>query len=179
MSRALKTYQFCYSIDGIFTELPTYITVKARDLRAATKAARRELKRKTDHYSAAYWEYEGPMGGPYKPVYHPYRRTGGHLYLPGHEVKPIKPRTPEQRVKDREVWDKLVVPMMAKLGPDPFGPIRKAIEDAPVIAELFSKTTFDYGAVPSIPLVFTSPMPRHLWPHSRDSKRIDNPHSWI
>ncbi len=61
--------------------------------------------------------------------------------------------------------------MMAKLGPDPFAPIREVIENAPVLDELFKTPLPDVG--PVIPRRFVTPMPRHLWPHSRGSRARD------
>lgn len=170
MNRLLKTYSFNYSIDGIYTECPLYLSVKAHTLRKATTAARQELKRITAARGGAHWILEGPMGGPYKPVFELDQHLRGRLYLPGYEVKRVKPRTPEQRTKDRKAWDTIMTPMLAKLGPDPFGPIREIIEKAPAISALFKDVTFDYATAPSIPLVMRMPMPRDQWPSHRDSK---------
>jgi hypothetical protein len=170
----LKTYSFNYSIDGIFTEQALYLTVKAYTLRKATAAARQELKRITAARGGAHWVWEGPMEGPCKPVFEPDQRLHGRLYLPGHEVKPIKPRTLEQIAKQKQAWDTIMAPMLAKLGPDPFAPIREVIDKASPISALFKDVTFDYATAPSIPLVVRTPMPRDQWPSHRNSKWRDN-----
>src|SRR4051812_35300000 len=92
----MKTYHFYYSISDVYTEQATWFSVRARNLRKATKAARRWLKR---HVKANYPGHRG------------------ELQTPGQEVKPRKPWTPEQVKKHLEWYERVIAPMMAKVGP--------------------------------------------------------------
>lgn len=164
----MRLYRFCYRLTDRHTFVPLFLTVQARTLRAATKAARRELKAIVQRGRAAYWHYEGSGWGSadMRPVYVPYHHLRGILYTPGHVVKPLRLRNPDAaRLSATPEAAEALASVMSC-------PIIQSIESAPVLVNLFS-VPLPEVPTPSIPLVWTTPMPRELWLSARRSRHED------
>lgn len=165
----MKTYSFNYCLTDRHTLCPLYLTVRARNLRKATKAAQRKLHALVRAERAAYWEWQGSTTERMQAVYVPYHFLRGVLYR-GCEVKPVSRRERESRLERSrlastpEACEALAAVLSA--------PILQAIEATPVLVDLFSAPLPETDA-PSIPLVWTTPMAREDWPTARGSLHRD------
>ena len=114
--RRTYLYQFEYGVQGVFTELPTWITVRSVNMKSAIKVAR---------YHVAHLVRQ---------EYGPELADKWRIY-PGHRIKIRRPKprplTPEQR----ETIDRLFRDVISR-------PILEIIEKAPVMSELFGSPTF-------------------------------------
>ena len=150
-------YSFCYSINGIFTELPTHLSVLAYSLDEATTLAHVEFARVLKHEARPYWEGTPDAAGVVtwtRVTPPPYT---GKLYEPGQLVQRRKRWSKKRWAKHRESMDGLAKTMGHKdaeaLGSFLSAPILQVIEKAPVISELFSKPLPEVDT-PTIPLCY-------------------------
>lgn len=168
----MKTFSFNYRLTDRHTLCPLYLSVHARSLRKATKAARRKLDDMVRAERAAYWEWHSDGWGETstsRAVYVPYHFLRGILYS-GHEVKPVSQREREARVERSKL---LSTPeALESLASVLSASIIQVIEATPVIADLFS-TPLPPISEHSIPLVWTTPMPRDQWPTAHRSRHTD------
>lgn len=176
----MRTFSFEYLLDDRHTMMPLTLTVKARTLRKATKAAQIRLRDIVRAKRAAYWQYEmDGFDAPVREVYVPYHHLRGHLY-PGWEVKPMRririDHSAERREAHRALLDKASPhPEAVETFASFLSPIlQSVIADAPSYADLFSAPLPEVDPSFSIPLVITSPMPRDLWPSARRSRHLNS-----
>jgi hypothetical protein len=105
-------YQFCYSVNGVFTELPTYVYVRSVNMRSAIKMARYRVADRVKH------EYAGD-----------YTNRGWHVYS-GVRVPARFPKPRPLSVRARENMERFIS-ILSK-------PILDIIDQAPAISDLFS-----------------------------------------
>jgi len=147
----MKTFIFCYSINGVFTELPSYLFVEAADLESAKKKAKRKFELLLAVISWGRWVYkkEG-FDGKWKKIWKaPYRHTGTIYLESGRERQPTKPFNFDKSPSFPVGYEKAMASVSSAL--------TNVIEQAPSISELFKVQPLNAAdANCSIPIIFSS-----------------------
>ena len=168
MKARRSTYAFNYHVDGVHTEQPLWLRVKAFTLEEATQLARARLPAViARRWARPYWDGKVAADGVtiewtwVKPA--PYT---GHFYEPGRLVPRKKRKLSPAAQKRYNERSRVIMDEFARkaghadyeaMGSVMSASIQQVIEAAPSIGALFADSaTLDKAAAPSIPLSFCS-----------------------